>query len=126
MDAVRVTRREPAATGTATGRVRLDHLGRLARAVLDCPQVVKLYPGPTGRIATATTTGRVVGLLFQGGRLVIGVLGIPTAAPDEVSDRVRAAVRPLVPAPVPVTVVVSSPGRDRTGHAPAQDADAPR
>lgn len=90
-------------------RVRLDQLGRIARAVLDCPDVRQLHAGPTGRISSATATGRVVGLLFQGQCLVVGVIAGRDVTVTEVTASVRRAVAPLLPRPMSVTVVVSSP-----------------
>lgn len=92
-------------------RAHLDQLARLARAVLDCTDILALHAGPTGRIASATATGRVVGLLFQGQCLVVGVIASPGVTNAEVTARVREAVRPMLPRPMSVTVVVSSPSR---------------
>ena len=90
-------------------RARLDQLGRIARAVLDCPDVVSLHAGPTGRISSATATGRVVGLLFQGQCLIVGVVAERDVTNEEVTASVRRAVRPLLPRPMSVTVIVSAP-----------------
>ncbi|RZT87224.1 hypothetical protein EV383_4134 [Pseudonocardia sediminis] len=94
---------------TTPTRHQLEHLARLARAVRDCPEILALYPGPTGRIASTTATGRVVGLLVQGRCLIVGVVPRPGIPPEQVVTAVRNAVRPLVPAPMAVSVVVSSP-----------------
>ena len=89
-------------------RARLDQLGRIARAVLDCPDVLQLHAGPTGRISSATATGRVVGLLFQGQCLVVGVIAGRDVDVADVTANVRRAVQPLLPRPMSVTVIVSS------------------
>ena len=96
-------------------RAQLDQLGRIARAVLDCPGVLRLHTGPTGRISSATATGRVAGLLFQGQCLIVGVIAGPDITNEEVTARVRRAVRPLLPRPTSVTVIVSSPRPSTAG-----------
>jgi hypothetical protein len=96
-------------------RAQLDQLARIARAVLDCPDVVALHAGPTGRISSATATGRVVGLLFQGQCLVVGVIAERDVTNAEVTANVRRAVRPLLPRPMAVTVIVSAPRPSTAG-----------
>jgi hypothetical protein len=92
----------------APGRARTAQLALLARAVLSCEGVHRLYSGPTGRISSATHAGRVVGLLFNGSVLTVGVITAPGARADDVTENVREAVRPMVPEATRVTVVVSS------------------
>jgi hypothetical protein len=89
-------------------RAQLVQLGRIARAVLDCRDVRQLHAGPTGRIASVTPTGRVVGLLFQGHTLTVGVIARPHVAANQVIASVRAAVQPMLPDPMSIAVVVSS------------------
>ena len=90
-------------------RHQLVQLARLARSVRSCPDVLALHAGPTGRIASTTTTGRIVGLLFQGQCLVVGVIPRPGTPAEEVMAAVRSAVRPFLPKPMAVSVVVAAP-----------------
>lgn len=89
-------------------RAQMAQLGRIARAVLECADVRQLHAGPSGRIASVTPTGRVVGLLFQGRTLTVGVIASPHVAANQVTASVRAAVQPMLPAPMPIAVVVSA------------------
>ena len=95
---------------TTPTRVQLGQLARIARAVIACPDVLKLHPGPTGRIASATHAGRLVGLLVQGRTLLVGVIGRPPATGAEIVEQVRAAALPLA-GDRDVTVIVASSGR---------------
>jgi|tagenome__1003787_1003787.scaffolds.fasta_scaffold19458848_2 hypothetical protein len=89
-------------------RTQLVQLARIARAVLDFAGVRQLHAGPTGRIASVTPTGRVVGLLFQGHALTVGVIASPEVAAEQVIASVRKAVQPMIPSPMSIAVVVSS------------------
>ncbi len=108
-------------TGAGDGVDRADVADSVAAAVLSVPGVVDLHPGSFGEVATYLPGRRVSGVRVRAdGTAEIHVVlrfGVPVL---ETADRVRAAVRALVPGQVDVTVqdVVADVSRTVSGGRP--------